>query len=89
MNAHSQSRAILSALQAGDTLTRLEAERRFGCARLAARIADLRAMGHDVKTAWEKSNGKRYARYYLNTPRLKIIDAIPVFKPTETNNSLF
>lgn len=34
----SQTHEILEALKAGDKLTHLEAERRFNCARLAARI---------------------------------------------------
>jgi hypothetical protein len=91
MNTHSQNAAILQALRRGDSITALEAIERFGSARLAARIADIRAMGHDVKTAWEKQGGKRFARYYLNTPRLSIIEAIPAFPPAETKptNQLF
>jgi hypothetical protein len=93
MNTQSQTNAILQALRRGESITALEAIERFGSARLAARIADIRAMGHDVKTAWEKRNGKRFARYYLQTPRLRIIDSIPAFpqKPVEQKptNSLF
>jgi hypothetical protein len=93
MNTRSQSAAILQALLRGESITALEALERFGVGRLAARIADIRALGHDVKTAWEKRNGKRYARYYLQTPRLRIIESIPAFPvtPVETkpSNSLF
>jgi hypothetical protein len=33
--------------------------------RLAARIHDLRDMGHDIQTQMISNNGKRYALYYL------------------------
>lgn len=95
MNTSSQSKAILTALQAGDTLTHLEAERRFGCSRIAARVKDLKdgklnRTRYDIQTIMESRDGKRYARYKLNTPRLKMIESIPVFKPVEQqSNSLF
>jgi integrase len=89
-NRHSQLKSILAALQAGETLTHLEAEQRFGCARLAARIGELRAgdlnhIQYDIDTIWVRQNGKRFARYVLKTPRLRIIEAIPAFPPVETN----
>jgi len=33
--------------------------------RLAARINDLRADGHNIITQTEKQNGKKFAKYYL------------------------
>jgi hypothetical protein len=100
MNATlSQSRAILTALQAGDTLTHLEAERRFGCSRIAARIADIRAgkadgIKYDKDTLLSEKirvNGKTVARYRLRSPRLKLIESIPVYKPVapKPTNLLF
>jgi len=37
----------------------------FGCARLAARIDDLRKMGHNIITEDVNKNGKVFARYHL------------------------
>ena len=37
----------------------------FGCARLAARIDDLRNMGHIIITEDVKQDGKTFARYHL------------------------
>ena len=44
-----QADAILSYLQDGCALTPAEALRRFGCARLAARIWELRQAGYDIR----------------------------------------
>lgn len=60
-----QSLKILSHLWHGKTITPLEALRDYGCARLAARIRELRAAGWDIATEYETNNGKRYARYRL------------------------
>jgi len=47
----SQTEKILKYLKRGGTLTSLKALRMFGCLRLAARIYDIREMGHNV-VAW-------------------------------------
>ena len=62
-----QSDRILRHLSDGGTITALGALERFGCLRLAARIADLRAAGHTIKTTdvHDRVNGKRYALYYI------------------------
>jgi hypothetical protein len=89
MNTYSQNAAVLKALLAGETITALQALNRFGILRLAARIADLRAMGHDVRTINVKAQGKRFARYYIPSQTLKIIEAIPAFpsKPQPVEQS--
>lgn len=46
--ASSQCGKILAHLQSGRSITAGEALRLFGCFRLAARINDLRAMGHNI-----------------------------------------
>jgi hypothetical protein len=62
----SQAGLILRHLQSGATLTALDALDLFGCNRLAARIADLRAKGYRVQsTLIELPNGKRVASYAL------------------------
>ncbi len=45
-----QKNQILKALRDGDTLTPLDALRRFGCMRLAARIQELRQDGLSIAT---------------------------------------
>jgi hypothetical protein len=63
-----QSEAILARLQRGP-LTALEALAELQCFRLAARICDLRAEGHDIRTDNVRlANGKSVARYSLHTP---------------------
>lgn len=67
----SQTKQIRSYLEAGNSITGLEAIRMFGCLRLSARIYDLRDKGMDIRTTIEtkkKRNGKfrRYARYWLH-----------------------
>lgn len=64
-----QNAAILTFLQAGNTLTSLEALNRFGCNRLAARIADLREAGHPITAQMVTlANGKRVAQYRYGGP---------------------
>lgn len=46
-----------------------EARRWAGCDRLAARVAELRAEGHEVLTLRETRLGATYARYVLREPR--------------------
>jgi len=43
-----QTEAILMYLKEGNPITPLEALREFGCMRLAARIADLKAQGYQI-----------------------------------------
>jgi len=46
-----------------------EARRWAGCDRLAARVSELRADGHEVMTLRETVRGSTYARYVLRAPR--------------------
>ena len=48
---------VLDALLMGDRLTAMSALARFNCARLAARIYDLRKQGHDIVTEHITRNG--------------------------------
>lgn len=65
----SQTDAIYSHLQSGNKLTALEALDKFGCARLAARIKDLKDRGHNITCEKIKlTNGKRVGQYSMNTP---------------------
>jgi len=66
----SQCDKILSWLKAGNPLTAIGALDKFGCNRLAARIADLRKTGHEISTTtitvFNRDGGKcRVAEYRL------------------------
>ena len=60
----SQTENILAHLQK-KSITPLDAFTLYGCMRLAARIQDLKAEGHNIVTTIERSNGKKFARYTL------------------------
>lgn len=60
-----QNQEILECLKHGNSLTAIEALRRFGCFRLAARINDLRAAGHPILTEIKFANGKKFAEYTM------------------------
>ncbi len=65
----SQEQAILAWMRSGNSITPLDALHLFGCFRLAARIKDLRAEGHDIETELVTTPaGKRIARYRLAEP---------------------
>jgi hypothetical protein len=60
-----QVRQIRQALDDGRKLTPLDAQRDFGCMRLAARIADLKAAGYPVERRMvDTYEGKRVAMYW-------------------------
>jgi hypothetical protein len=46
-------------------ITSMQALRRYGCFRLAARIRDLRASGHQIETERVERGGKTFARYRM------------------------
>ena len=46
-------------------LTSLEAFKFFNCTRLAARVGELRATGHDIHTERVTIGKKSFARYHL------------------------
>lgn len=65
-NPESQDDRILQFLQAGNTLTPLEALDRFGCFRLGARIWELKRQGWLIESEIvEADGGKRVARYKM------------------------
>ena len=48
------------------SITSITALERYGCFRLAARIYDLRGMGHEIDAQrWKTRSGKTVARYWL------------------------
>jgi hypothetical protein len=64
-----QAREVLKALKGGFALTALVALRRFGCLRLAARIHELKALGHAIVSRRVERNGKLVAEYRLQNDK--------------------
>ncbi|KDN14029.1 hypothetical protein BGI40_01585 [Snodgrassella communis] len=62
-----QTIQILQYLKDGNSITPLDALRKFGCMRLGARIYDLKQAGHVINTLMVKDekSGARYACYSL------------------------
>ena len=54
-----QAAMILEYLASGKPLTAAEAWKRFGCARLGARVFDLRRRGHEIEATKEQVPGRR------------------------------
>jgi Helix-turn-helix domain len=72
MEQNSQLESIRKSLEAGETITPIDALRRWGCFRLGARIDDLRHEGYNIETLMEKNTTGRgkHARYKL-LPKLQ------------------
>ena len=66
MSIEAQNKQIFNWLKDGNRVNQLMSYDQFGCTRLAARIYDLKQMGHTVgKYTIVTPNKKRYAEYYL------------------------
>ncbi|MGA0207632.1 MAG: helix-turn-helix domain-containing protein [Ilumatobacteraceae bacterium] len=67
MSNLSQNYRILTHLRTGKPLDPWQAIDRYGCMRLAARIAELREQGHPIEREMvtNKKTGKTWARYRL------------------------
>ena len=61
----SQRMEILADLKRGKSITALDALQDYGCFRLAARIAELRQMGHDIEMELEPHSNGKHAKYRL------------------------
>ena len=62
----SQAKKILAYMQAGNRITPIDALNLYGCFRLGARIADLRADGHEIKSEFVTTpTGKRVKAYWI------------------------
>jgi len=58
-----QLQAIKDHLETYGSITALDAIEKYRCLRLAARIADLRNSGMNIKTNMIEKNGARFASY--------------------------
>jgi ribosomal protein L9 len=61
----SQEQQILKDLEKGKRITALDALKKYGCLRLAARILEIKNAGYNVDKSMVKKNGKTFASYYL------------------------
>lgn len=61
----SQNQQILTHLQQGQKITSWGAINRYGITRLAARISDLKDLGHDIQGQMQEVNGKKFKVYWL------------------------
>ena len=71
---HSQSWLMLAAFETKHSLTTIEARRELDIMMPAARVFELRAMGHDIATVWtqgvtECGRKHRIVRYVFRKPR--------------------
>lgn len=65
MKTDSQNLSILNHLLTSAPITSMEAFSFYGCTRLAARIADIKAKGFNIKTELIPHKNSRYARYSI------------------------
>ncbi|HAZ00692.1 MAG: hypothetical protein A2W90_14540 [Bacteroidetes bacterium GWF2_42_66] len=61
----SQNEQIRRHLEAGKTITPLDALRQFNCLRLGARIHNLKKCGMVIHSRLVNHNGKRFAEYFI------------------------
>ena len=70
MSIETQNKQIFEWLKNGNRVNQLMSYEQFGCTRLAARIYDLKQMGHTIgKYTIVTPNKKQYAEYYLEKER--------------------
>ena len=64
----SQAKRILAYMQEGHRITPIDALNLFKCFRLGARIADLKADGHEIKSEFVKTDtGKHVKSYWIES----------------------
>lgn len=66
VSSASQKARILAYMMEGNSITPIDALNKFGSFRLGARIAELRAEGHQIESKWVLTpTGKRVKSYYI------------------------
>jgi len=69
LRCFSQERKIMGHMFQGNRITPLDALNLYGCGRLAARIADIKKRGIDVKSEFVTlPSGKRVKSYWIEDP---------------------
>lgn len=64
----SQTDAILAHMEAGNTITPMEALNLCGSLALHSRISELRERGYAIDSVTRRENGKRFGEYFLAIP---------------------
>lgn len=67
-----QNDQILKYLEAGNTITPIDALQLFGCFRLSARIFELRQKGYKIGKVILRRGGTNYACYFMETDKLSL-----------------
>jgi len=62
---NSQNEQIRKHLERGESITPLEALKKYNCFRLSGRIFDLKQQGLKIKTDLVTKNNKTFAKYQL------------------------
>lgn len=68
----SQCDAVLDHMKRYRSITFMQSLPNYGVARLAARIYDLKCMGHEIHSEIKTENGKRFAQYTLIKERTNV-----------------
>lgn len=76
--SNTQRAMIRRHLEAGNSLTALQALNHFGCARLASRIDELRQAGMNIETHWLQVQNRQGKRVRVAEYRLAANDAAMV-----------
>jgi len=71
-----QTQWVLDRLQAGEKLTAMDAMKRYGVARLAARVMDLKDSGYKINKEMVEAINRRgeavkVARYFMGSSKMK------------------
>lgn len=74
--SETQNKAIKAYLQKGFELTHLQAERLFGCARLAARVYDLKGEGCDIESRWLDVGDKSFKAYRMRIDKAGLAQSV-------------
>jgi hypothetical protein len=67
-----QNDQILKYLEAGNTITPIDALQLFGCFRLSARIFELRQKGYKIGKVILRRSDTNYACYFMETDKLSL-----------------
>lgn len=87
MSKHTQHADIIEYLNAGNTLTGLEALKLFGTMKLSSRVSELKRAGYPIQSEMVRGNNKKhYCRYWLERTGVEEIKAREnLFRETDIN----
>lgn len=74
--SETQNKAIKAHMEKGFELTHLQAERLFGCTRLAARIHDLKGQGCEILDRWIDVGDKSFKAYRMRIDNASLAQSV-------------